>query len=230
MKIAGNKALPMKDTGDTSAAMDAKLKDVANMYEKHFLREMVKAMRSTVTESDFIKSSAGEKIFREQLDQEYVEKWGDQGGIGLSKIIYDQLLDKFGEQLGLKPSADRPRGPLPLPVKTNSNFYVSAQKNPAANNSSMQMTFTRQDNPGGTSGELVSPWAGVLSKQWKLDGQNIFEVDHDNGLKSRLMFEGQPSSNLKAGDPLQPGQRLGLLSPSALNFYWTLQEKLQLGL
>ena len=97
---------------------EQKLRDVSDMYEKHFLREMMKAMRSTVHEGGFVQSNQAEKIFREQLDEQYVDKWGDRGGIGLSDMIYKQLLDKFGVMMGIKAPVSKPRGPLALDSKS----------------------------------------------------------------------------------------------------------------
>lgn len=77
---------------------ESALREVAQMYEKQFLRELVKSMRSAVSESDLIEKSPGRDIYREQLDAEYVESWGNQGGIGLQELIYNQLKEKFLEK------------------------------------------------------------------------------------------------------------------------------------
>lgn len=84
-----------------SADKDPRLQEAAKMYEKQFLREMVKAMRATVPESDLVPANAGERVFRQQLDDQYAEKWGDQGGIGLADLIYDNISERYG--LGKKP-------------------------------------------------------------------------------------------------------------------------------
>jgi Rod binding domain-containing protein len=80
-------------TGKTE--LDKKIRGAAELYEKQFLREMTKAMRSTVKESELIPVSQGEKIFREQLDQQYADQWGDQGGIGLADLIEQKLREKL---------------------------------------------------------------------------------------------------------------------------------------
>ena len=72
--------------------MDKKLHGVADMYEQHFIREMMKQMRSTVQESGFIKQNNAEKIFRGQLDDQYADQWGKAGGIGLSNLIHDHYI------------------------------------------------------------------------------------------------------------------------------------------
>jgi Rod binding domain-containing protein len=86
---------PGKLQGPKKESRDARVDMVAKLYEKQFLREMVKAMRGTTQLSDLEKPSMGEQIYREQLDQEYVEAWGEHGGIGLADVIYNSLMDRF---------------------------------------------------------------------------------------------------------------------------------------
>lgn len=219
MKIPGNNLKPPPQT----KSMDEKLRDVSEMYEKHFLGEMMKAMRSTVHEGGFIQSNQAEKIFREQLDQEYVEKWGQKGGIGLADLIYKQMVEKYGVQLGLKSAVQKPQGPLPLSEKdqftaksfqqkkTSENLSIRFDKNPQA--------LAESNKPM----EVSSPWDGILlDKKTLLTGETLLEVDHDNGLKSQLVFKGSAGS-LKLGQKIQAGETVGLLSPEAKTFFWHTQ-------
>lgn len=73
---------------------DPRVLDAAKMYEKYFLGQMMKAMRSTVSKSELEKPSMGEGIYREQLDDQYVDSWGERGGIGLADMIHDELVGK----------------------------------------------------------------------------------------------------------------------------------------
>jgi hypothetical protein len=86
---------------ERSKQVKKKIRSVAELYEKQFLRDMVKQMRSTVSFSDISKPSFAEGYFSEQLDQEYVEKWGDRGGIGLGDMIYQQLMSQYGSRMGV---------------------------------------------------------------------------------------------------------------------------------
>lgn len=71
---------------------ETQMREAAKAYEKYFLDEMVKAMRSTVPEGEgLIKPNFAEKLYRENLDQEYVKNWAESGGVGLSDLIYEQL-------------------------------------------------------------------------------------------------------------------------------------------
>ncbi len=112
MSVKIQKAIPLQQKIDPEK-MDNKFKEIGKLYEKQFMREMVKAMRATTGKDSLIPVSQGQKIFQEQLDHEYVEKWGDQGGLGLSETIYKNLLDKYGEALGITQKQPN-NGPMPL--------------------------------------------------------------------------------------------------------------------
>lgn len=92
---------PQADT--SSKAMDprirAKFEEAGSLYEKQFLRELVKAMRSSVSESSLIPKSQAEKIFQEQLDQQWVEAWGDRGGVGFGEMITQKLIEQYGQRM-----------------------------------------------------------------------------------------------------------------------------------
>ncbi|MBS1969962.1 MAG: rod-binding protein [Bdellovibrionales bacterium] len=202
---------------------EEKLREVSEMYEKHFLGEMTKAMRSTIHEGGFIQSNQAEKIFREQLDQEYVDKWGQQGGIGLADLIYKQMVERYGVQMGIKNPVQKPQGPLPLTQKDEFTAKPFHQ-----NKKSENLSFRFDKSPQAMAEnkkpmEVSNPWQGVLlDKKTLLTGENLLEVEHDNGLKSQLVFKGSVNS-LKPGQKIQAGETVGLLSPEAKTFFWHTQ-------
>lgn len=202
---------------------DEKLHEVSQMYEKHFLGEMMKAMRSTVHESGFLKTNQAEKIFRDQLDQEYVSKWGDKGGIGLADLIYKQMVEKYGVQMGLKAPVQKPQGPLPLSEKDQFTAKPFHQKK-NTENLSFRFDKSVQVNPAANKPmDVTSPWDGVLAaKKTLMTGETLLEVEHDNGLKSQLVFKGVAGS-AAPGQKIQAGETLGLLSPEAKTFFWHTQ-------
>jgi peptidoglycan hydrolase FlgJ len=111
--VGGPKALPLRKAINP-AEQDQKMHEVAADYEQHFLRELVKSMRTTVPKSDLIQESQTEKYFSEQIDEQNVKAWSQKGGVGLADIIYRQLIEKYGEGLGIKAREARPTGPLPV--------------------------------------------------------------------------------------------------------------------
>jgi flagellar protein FlgJ len=224
----------------TPEQQDKKLRQVGELYEKQFLREMVKAMRSTVHESGFIKSSQAENIFKEQLDQEYVENWGAKGGVGMSDLIYNQLIEKYGQQLGIKQPIAKPHGPLPF--DKNAGFHMRPLQQQGAEPGKMMELpknatpmpspqalvfeyFSNDTNNSGEPTEIAAPWEGKLMGKMKLDsGENILSIAHENGLKSQINFNGTTATNLpKLGDSIAAGQKLGYLSPDSKKFYWQVK-------
>ena len=70
---------------------DEGLRKASNEFEAIFLQQMLKTMRKTSLESDFIKKSEGEKIFRSMLDEQYAILSAKSGRLGLGEMIYQQL-------------------------------------------------------------------------------------------------------------------------------------------
>ena len=70
---------------------DTRLREASNEFEAIFIQQMLKTMRKTSLESNFIKKSEGEKIFRSMLDEQYAILSAKSGRLGLGKMIYQQL-------------------------------------------------------------------------------------------------------------------------------------------
>lgn len=217
----------------TPEQQDAKLREVAKQYENQFLREMVKSMRTTVPESGLVKVGMGEKIFRDQLDNEYVDQWSNRGGVGFADVIYKQLIEKYGEQLGITKPVTRPQGPVPFNEKSNfqgvpqphpggqKTTWVFKRSSPEVKTPAEDMVL-KSNPPGSLLTPITAPWSGkYLGAQQLGTDEYKLEIDHDNGLKSHLVFRGSLDSGLKPGMLLQ-GQALGILSPEAQSLSWTI--------
>lgn len=221
-----NNYKPLRQT-TSSDAMDKKLRDVSQLYEKQFLREMVKSMRGTVDHGGLTEPSMGENIFKEKLDHEYVEKWGDSGGIGLADVIYGQLKERFNPS---GPMLLPPEGPLPL-EKGGTMFKVDETKPfgfpvvpTQKQETGKDMTYQiKVDGPR----EVLSPWSGRVAQSFSgPDERQTIKVQHDNGLVSTLVFSGR-SETIKSGDTVTAGQKLGQVSPDHENVTWQLLEVLK---
>ena len=202
-------------------SIQTKFREVSDLYEKQFMREMVKAMRSTVQESGFVKTNQAEKIFREQLDDHYVEKWSEKGGVGFSDIIYDQLMQKYGPVLN-KAQLKQPHAPIAMDPKSNTSVKFQVTKNSMDKSGErMDMIISAKDGKWDRS-QVVSPWAGTLLNKIALgEDQQALEIDHGNGLLGRYIFKGQVA-DLAPSSKLEAGQVLGRVSPDAKALYWSL--------
>lgn len=220
-KLNSIKSAPL--TEKTNSVTDDKIRQVADLYEQHFIRAMMKEMRSTVQEGGFIKQNNAEKIFRDQLDDQYSEQWGKAGGIGLSNLIYDQIMEKFGTKLGLKAAVEKPVGPMNLDPKSNFSGFSSGKN--ASAPSAENMTFKFQ-SPENEKTEITSPWAGtLLDKKYLEMDQMQYRIKHDNGLESLILTRGTglgPEQKLSVGDAIEAGQQLGWTS-SASPLIWTVK-------
>ncbi len=204
---------------------DAKIRDASKMYEKHFLNEMVKAMRQTVSHST--EPSMAENIYAEQLDQQYVDHWSERGGVGFADIIYNQVQERFFHNGAQAP---RPHSPIPIDGKTKIKFDetksmgipVVSPKAGQKNEVSFLYEWENLKNP--ETREVVSPYAGeVLQSFHTSDERQIVKLAHDDGLVSTLSYLGR-SQNLQPGDRVDAGQKLGTLSPQALGLTWQMSQ------
>jgi peptidoglycan hydrolase FlgJ len=210
----------------TSKEVDQKLRDVSSLYEKQFLREMVKAMRNTVQKSELTPESMGEGIFREQLDHQYVETWGDQGGVGLADVIYNQLQERFNGGPKMFP----PAGPVPIDGGTQIKIeeskpigipVVPLDSVEAANPATKKLTYQMLSE--GRPSDITAPWAGTVMQSFSDgEGQQTLRLRHDNGLVSTLHFSGR-SEDLSPGHTVEQGQRVGVLSSNHRPLTWQIQ-------
>jgi len=214
--------VPFQRPRPTAADQDRKLREVAELYQRQFMQEMVKAMRGTVQESGLVKVSQAEKIYREQLDQNYVENWSKKGGIGLADLIYQQLVEKIGPQIGIKNTLSKPQGPIPL--GTSSNFTGMVKTTQSGSKTTIHYERDPQVGPQSPQPtEIKAPWGGSLLGTRKLQSDEyLLEMLHDNGIKSQFVFRGQTLPDLRQG-AIEEGQTIGLLSPEARNFFWNIE-------
>lgn len=164
------------------------LNKAAQMYEKHFLNEMVKAMRTSVQKGGLVQESMGDRIYTQELDQEYVKSWVTKGGVGLSKLIRNQMMEKFG----IRAPQAQPTG------NTNGMFKIHQQ--PTNNPNKLKMKI-ESSSP---QSSLELPWAGKVSS-WNANPNGIgghLLLNHDEfdsvwSLPKKPNFN--PGENLAAG-------------------------------
>lgn len=208
---------------------EEKFREVAEMYEKHFIRSMMKEMRATVHESGFTKQNNAEKIFREQLDDNYAEKWSQTGGFGLADMIHSQLMQKYGPQFGLLEKVEKPQGPIEFNAKSNIATVPGAQAK-ENNEKATHLKILGDPNTTVKTAEIKNPWAGtLLDKKYLEMDQMQYRIKHDNGLESLISTRGsglvqatENGTQLHVGDKLGAGQQLGWRD-STSPLFWTIK-------
>jgi flagellar protein FlgJ len=197
-------------------ARNQKVDEVAKLYEKQFLREMTKAMRGTTSISGE-KTSMGESIYREQLDEQYVESWGDNGGIGLGNLIYDQLMERYFSGAGK--NLKEPGG-----IKLTDRDVSRVNRIPTSAGTTTQVPLKIETKPSvdGSPTKLQAPWRSTVLASARMDGKTSVTLGHAGGLKSTLIFQGVPTADLEPGKVLEKGTAVGILSPEVNSFFWNL--------
>jgi peptidoglycan hydrolase FlgJ len=222
---------------------DQRVLNAAKMYGKYFLGQMMKAMRSTVHKSDLEKQSMGEGIYRDQLDDQYVDTWGERGGIGLADMIHDELIGK-AEMMKMRRTAMKAaKGKVRTPMALTDRDVMKVRKLPGLKTDSAssgtvetvlvslgKTTARPEDGPE----SVRSPWSGRITKLESNDGKVVIgietEVKQEADLneagtvstaerteparKVELAFDGV-TFQVRVGDVVRAGQTLGHLGKGA---------------
>lgn len=83
----------------SEAPTDSELEKACREMESIFLNFLLKEMRNTINKSGFISGGTAENIYTGMMDAEISKVIAERGGIGLSKILHDQL----GKELAKEP-------------------------------------------------------------------------------------------------------------------------------
>lgn len=214
MKIDRGVSLTPQPQAEVAAKQDSQLREAAKMYEQHFMREMVKAMRQSIQESELTQSSFGEKIWKEQLDNQYVENWSERGGVGLSDMIYEHVKERY--------FPDRSQ----IPAKPNGPVGDSWKGMPLKPGSKGQGSALEFKGPVGVSDRMIrAPWDGLVEEKFSApNGLSVVKIRHDQGLVSKLVFPGKPSE-LAINSQVRSGQTLGEVQGSAPWLQWHLSRE-----
>ncbi|OQX30048.1 MAG: hypothetical protein B0D92_00505 [Spirochaeta sp. LUC14_002_19_P3] len=67
------------------------LKAVCGDFETLFVKMMLDSMRSTLSDDTLIPKNSGEKLFEDQLYEEYAKKISQTAKLGIADMMYNQL-------------------------------------------------------------------------------------------------------------------------------------------
>lgn len=203
---------------DQMKKLDGKIKQAAQLYEKQFLRQMVKAMRSSVDHSAMTKPGMAESIYREQLDDKYVDGWMETGGTGFSKVIYDDIVNKFYPQM----RAHQKQKMRPLQI--TDRYKGISKSSPVGLKNEKKQTFNISLAPSQGKSYLQLPWQGKFEKEFELEGgQKVAMFSHPFGLKSTFVFQGKLSPGLM-NQTLSAGENFAQLSPETQSMTWQVEQ------
>lgn len=82
--------------GGSAEQRKAEVKKVAREFESLFAGMMLKSMRATVGTDSLTGGGRGEEVYRSLLDQEYANAMVQGNGLGLARLIEEQLERQIG--------------------------------------------------------------------------------------------------------------------------------------
>ena len=216
----------MKVNKNSPEFLKGQIRKASRMYEEQFLRQMVKAMRGTITPSKMTKPSMGEKIYMEQLDQEYVKQWSEGEGAGLADMIYNDIIEKYYPQLADKKPKKKVLGEKPVtqPVVPVEKFEKAKKIKTEPTQKSADV-FIFENNQENKNLSLKSPWEGqVKSLEEKSKGQYQVSLEHGNGMRSNFNFFSGQAPRLLENQPGKGQPFLEIVGVPA-SVRWSLQNQ-----
>ena len=85
---------------ESAKPTDPELEKACQDMESIFLNYLLKEMRNTINKSGLINGGTAENIYTGMLDTEMSKVISERGGIGLSKILQDQLAKESELEIG----------------------------------------------------------------------------------------------------------------------------------
>ncbi len=238
-------AVPETATAPPPMVRDKRVLDAAKMYEKYFLGQMMKAMRSTVHRSDLEKQSMGEGIYRDQLDDQYVDTWGERGGIGLADMIHDELIGKAEMMKMRRLAMKAAKGKVRTPMALTDRDVLKVRKLPgvktegAGGASTIETVLVSLEKSTARAADgpesVRSPWSGRITKLESADGKVVIgletaiEVKESSTVDAKAAYVAEKSEparkvelafdgvtfQVNKGDVVKAGQTVGHLGRGA---------------
>lgn len=194
-----------------AAAQEKRLDQACRLFESHFLKEMMKAMRKTVDKSEFLSGGMGEEMFTDMLDQAICDASAQAKSMGLADMLKQQLSRDAGARPGANITAQQASLAMPVQGQISSAFGLRTHP------------ITGQERPhdgvdlAAPQGQpVVSALAGTVSfAGWQEDYGNMVVVDHPDGRQTR--YAHLESIAVEAGQTVGRGQTLGQVGSTGLS-------------
>lgn len=95
---SANKLQSQLDGKDYSKASDAELMDACKQFEAYFIEQMYKGMLKTIPKNEETShyTSTLMDYYQDQMVQSVAKETSNQSGLGLAKMLYEQLKRNYG--------------------------------------------------------------------------------------------------------------------------------------
>jgi flagellar protein FlgJ len=87
-----------KDRSQDDETNKTDLDQASRQFESLLLNLMIREMRATVPESSLLPTSMAQDLFTSMLDEKYADSMAQSGGVGLHRLIIEQLKDVASDE------------------------------------------------------------------------------------------------------------------------------------
>lgn len=163
----------VKTSGLTKQELEkAKLSQACKMFESYFLKEMMSAMRSTLTGEHLLHGGNAENIFTDMLDQAYADEAVQGEGVGLSAVLEQQLTKQ-------------------APVRTNTSGLGSIASYGSSTGSAVTIETPLQGDITSLFGQRIHPITGEEHTHTGLDLAAPEGTDIEAAASGEVVFAGE---------------------------------------
>jgi murein DD-endopeptidase MepM/ murein hydrolase activator NlpD len=200
----------------------SELKKVSQQFEAIFIAQLLKVMRETIEESGLMEGGFGKSIYTDLFDQEVSISMAKRNSLGISDLLYRNLLHRVSE-------SDQPESKAPAPVNAApSTTGSSVESEPEISDLQLPVQAPvssgfgmRTDPISGRLGfhkgvdlaapegvKVVAALPGkVISAGYENGYGNTVLIQHSGGFQTRYGHLG--SVSVKTGDLIDSDQLLG---------------------
>ena len=127
-----DRSSPIQNDQQTPNGNESRADEVAKRFEALLLYTIMKSMRASVS-SDSLTGSDQQDMYREMMDREIAESIADGGGLGLQKMLSQQLssgqANETTESVPSELSRDADRASLGLDILTRQRLLATSSFN-----------------------------------------------------------------------------------------------------
>lgn len=101
--------IPLVTQGEDKELDRKKLEKTCSEFEAIFIQQMLQSMRKTIISSGLLENGLGKGIYESLFDQQLSQCLANRRGLGVGKMIYDQMMRQEEKKSPVNPEKDRPR-------------------------------------------------------------------------------------------------------------------------
>lgn len=182
------------------------LKTATEEFEGMFIGYLLKVMRSTLDSDEGGELTLGKDLYMDLFDNEIALSIAKNRSLGIGEMMFRQLIEA-GQETSSAPAESSERAPLTMPVQGRLTSDFGSRINPITGRAQIHKGIDIAA-PAGTPFKAARSGTVVFAGAMNGYGNTVV-VEHEGG--ERTLYGHAAVILVKAGDPVQADQPLGLI-------------------